>query len=111
MVIALVQTIATARQFRALVAADVDIAQIGLQLGFVDRRTHIHRLVKPVADLQFFGSRDVAIDKLAVHALLHDDAAGRCTTLSRRTERAPQCAFQSQFQVGVVEDNHRILAA
>jgi hypothetical protein len=46
-----------------------------------------------------------------VALLVHDQPAGRRTALPGGAERAPQHAVQRQVQVGVVEHDHRVLAA
>ena len=102
---------AAAQHLRAFVLADLDVLQVGLHLALVDRRPHVDALVEPVADLQLLGALHQRIDELLVHALLHDDAAGRGAALAGGAERSPQRAFQRQLEVGVVEHDHRILAA
>ena len=102
---------AAAQHLRAFVLADLDVLQVGLHLRRVDRRTHVDALVETVADLQLLRARHELIDELLVHALLHDDAAGRGAALSGRAERSPQRAFQREIEIGVVEHDHRILAA
>src|ERR1017187_82936 len=111
LVLALVEAIAAAHQLCAFVFADLDVAKIGLKLLLIDRRTHLDRFVEAVADFQFLRARDVALDELAIDALLHDDAAGRGATLAGGAESAPEAAFDGEVEVGVVEDDHGILAA
>ena len=91
--------------------ADLDVAQVGLELVLVDRRTHLDGLVEAVADFDLLGAGDEVLDELVVHAFLHDDAAGRGAALSGGAERAPESAFDGEVEVGVVEHDHRILAA
>ena len=77
----------------------------------VDGRTHLDGFVEAVADFDLLGAGDEVIDKFAIHALLHDDAAGRGAALSGGAECAPEAAFNGEIEVGIVEHNHRILAA
>ena len=46
-----------------------------------------------------------------MHPFLHDDAAGRGAALSGGAERSPQRALDCQIEVGIVEHDHRVLAA
>ena len=111
LVFAFVEAIAAARQFRAFVFANVDVAQISLQLLFVHGRAHVDGLIQTIADLQSLGAVDIAIDEFAVHALLHDDATGGRAALAGRTKCAPESAFDGEIEIRVVEHDHRILAA
>ena len=49
LIFAFVEPIAAALQASALSLADVYVAQIGLELVFVDRRTHLDRFIQPIA--------------------------------------------------------------
>src|SRR5712671_3361855 len=109
LIVALVEPLAAAHQLRAFVLADRDVAEVSLQLLLVDRRTHLRGLIQSVADFQLLRAIHVAFDELSVDALLHDDAAGRSTTLAGGAEASPESAFDGQVEVGVVEDDHGIL--
>src|SRR4029077_40869 len=109
-VLAPVETVATANQLRALVLANFDVAEIGLKLFLVDRGTHLHSFVEAVSDFQFSGSINKTFDKVSVNAFLHDDATGRGATLTGRAEGAPQSAFDGKVEIGVIEDDHGVLA-
>ena len=74
-------------------------------------RAHLHGFVEAVADFQFLGAVDEALDEFAIHAFLHDDAAGRSAALAGGAERSPERAFDGEIEVGVVEHDHGILAA
>ncbi len=110
MILTLVEPVAAADQLGAFVLADLDVLEVGLQLLFVDRRTHLHGFIEAVADFQFLRAVHVALDELPVDALLHDDAAGRGATLAGGAEASPESAFDGEVEVGVVEDDHGILA-
>ena len=103
--------IAAANQFRTFVFADIDITQVGVKLFLVDGRPHLHRFIQPVADFQFRGALHVAIHKLFINALLHNDAAGGGAALAGGTEAAPEAAFNGEVEIGIIEHDHRILAA
>jgi len=111
LVFALVEAVAAGDEFCAFFFADVDVAEVGLKLAFVNGRSHFHRLVEAVADFDFPGAGDELVDELAVDAFLHDDAAGRGAALSGGAEGAPEAAFDGEVEVGVVEHDHGILAA
>ena len=111
LVFALIQTIAAANHLGAFGLGDFDVAQVSLELVLVHRRAHLNRLVEPITDLDLLRARHKVLDKLPVYALLHDDAAGRGAALSGGTERAPESALNGQFEVGVIEHDHGILAA
>src|SRR5205085_3444899 len=97
--LALVEAITAADQPGALIFSDVNIAEVSFELSFVDRRTHVHRFVKPVPHLEAFGAMHIALDELVVNALLHDDAAGRSATLTGGAESAPQASINCEIKV------------
>ncbi len=111
LVFALVEAVAAALQLRAFGLADFHVAEIGLELSFVDRRSHFGALVQTVADLQAPGAIDVALHKFGIHALLDNDAAGGGAALAGGSEAAPDAAFDGKVEVGVVQHDHWILAA
>ena len=111
LVFPLVEAVAASDQLRAFIFPDLDVAQVGLELVLIDRRTHLDGLIEAVANFDLLCACDEVIDELAVNAFLHDDAAGRGAALSGGAERAPEPAFDSQFEIGIVEHDHRILAA
>src|SRR5580700_5762520 len=111
LIFAFVEPVATALQASALSLADIHIAEIGLELVLVDRWAHLYGFIQTVADLQGFGAFHVAFDEIAVDALLHNDPAGRSATLTSGSKASPQPAFNREIEVGVVEHDHRILAA
>src|SRR5215472_3459008 len=111
LVIALLEAIAAAYPLGALVLADLDIAEVRLQLLLVDSWTHLHSFVEPIAHLEFFRALDQPLVEFAVDPLLHDDAAGRGAALSGGAEGAPERAFEGELEIGIVEDNHGILTA
>ena len=66
LVVAVVESIAAADQLRALVLADLDVLQVGLELAFVHGRTHLDCLVQAVADPQPLARIQHSVDELAV---------------------------------------------
>src|SRR5579862_9300402 len=105
------QRAASAQQFRATLHSNVDVLRRGLDLSFVYLRTHFHRLVEAVADLERLGARDQPLREFARNALLQQDAAGGCAALPSCAEGSPQCAIERKIEIGVVEDDLRVLAA
>src|SRR5271167_3344631 len=99
-----------AQHLRAFVLPDLDVLQVSFHLRRVNCRAHVHAFVEAIANLQLFRAHDQLIHELLVHALLHDDAAGRGAALSGGAKRAPQRAVESEVQVSVVEHDHRVLA-
>ncbi len=82
-----------------------------MQLPFVDCGAHLRGFVEAIAHAKFPGAVDKLFYEVLVNTLLHNDAAGRGAALSGGAEGAPQRAFEREIEVGVVEHNHRILAA
>ena len=111
LIVALVEAVAAADHLRAFLFADLDIAEIGGELAFVDRGPHLDRWIESVADLQFLRLRHIAVNKFLINTLLHDDAAGRGAALPRGAERAPEPAFNGEIEIRIVEHDHRVLAA
>src|SRR5207249_1162869 len=109
--LALVETMAARDQLGAFIPANFNVAQVSLQLLLIDGGSHLHGFVEAVADLQLLGAVHVALDEFAVDAFLHDDAAGGGATLAGGAEASPESAFNGEIEVGIVEDDHRILAA
>ena len=70
-----------------------------------------HALVEAVADL--VGADDLLqfLDELVVDRVLHEDAVGTDTGLARVAILRSRCAFCSEREVRVVEDDHRRVAA
>ena len=54
---------------------------------------------------------DQPAEELVVDARLQDQPARRRAALARRAERAPEHAVEREIEVGVVHDDHRVLAA
>src|SRR5271157_858503 len=111
LVIAFIKAIAAAEQLCAFVFADLDVAEVGLELLFVDGWPHLGGFVEAVAYFQLFRASYVALDEFAVNAFLDDDAAGGGATLAGGAESAPEAALDGEVEVGVVEHDHGILAA
>src|SRR5262249_54162672 len=92
-------------------SSNLDVAEIGLELIFIDGGPHIDRLIQPVADFQRLRAIHQSVHELPVDTLLHDDAAGRCTTLPGRSKRPPEPALDGEVEISVIEHDHRVLAA
>ena len=105
------EPVAAAQQFRAFVLADFNVIKVRLELRLVDGGTHVGGLVQAIADFQAARPLHQFVSEVPVHAFLHDDSAGRGAALARGTERAPQRAVECEFQIRVIEHNHRIFAA
>src|SRR5581483_11844630 len=111
LVLAIGEAMPTALQLGAFRLADFHVLKVSLELRFVDGRAHVHGFVKAIADLQRLGPLDVAVHELAIDTLLYDDAAGRSAALASGAESAPQSAVDREFEVGVIENDHGVLAA
>src|SRR5208282_3983516 len=111
LILALVEPIATAHQLRAFVLANFHITKVGLQLLFIYGWSHLDRFIESIANFQFLGARHVALHELAIHALLDDDAAGRRAALASSAEASPKPALDGEFEIRVIQHNHRILPA
>src|SRR5215469_6099991 len=108
-ILALFQAVAARHHLGAVILADFDVLEIGVELILVDGGAHIDALVEAVANLQRLGARNIALHEFAVHALLHDDAAGGRAPLTRRPEATPDTAFNGKIEIGIVQHDHRIL--
>src|SRR6202140_4141180 len=108
---AFIQNVAAALQASALILSDVNVAEVGLQLVLVDGWTHLDRFIQTIANLQPLCAIDVALHELCVDAFLHNDPAGRGAALACRSEATPQPAFNRKIEIGVIENDHGILAA
>jgi len=52
-------------EFCTFFFADVDVAEVGLKLAFVNGRSHLDGLVEAVADLIFLARANELVDELA----------------------------------------------
>ena len=77
----------------------------------VGKRTHDGSGVEAVADLNILGMRGKPFDKAVVHAFLHIEARWRNADLPGVAELGGGRQFDRLFQIAVVEDQHRCMAA
>src|SRR3990172_7959865 len=96
---------------RALLAADLHVALDLLELGPVDDRADLRRLVEAAAEAQRAGARDELPREAVQDAVVDDHAAGGGAALAAGAEGAPDGALDREVDVGVVEDDDGVLAA
>ncbi len=96
---------------RALVAADADIVDVLVELLLVDDRADLRALLHGIVDVQALHALHQRADEAVVDALRHDEARGRRAALAGGEEGAVGGAFHRRLQIGVVEDDQRVLAA
>ena len=77
----------------------------------VDDRTHLHRGVEPVAELQRLRPRGEAVDEGVVQALVDEEAVGGDADLAGVGELGRHRDVQRRLEVGVVVDDERRVAA
>src|SRR6266702_321843 len=109
--IATFDAMATGGEMRSFVLAYIDVAENGFHLLLADDRTDLDVFIQSVTEAKLFGAGHELIDEALVHAFLNNDAAGGCAALSGGAESSPECAFEREFEIGIVEHDHRILAA
>ena len=66
---------------------------------------------RPSADLESFGAGDEFLGEFGGDLLVQDDAAGGGAALAGGAEGSPERAVEGEVEVGVVEDDHGVLAA
>ena len=77
----------------------------------MDQRADVGLVGAAVAQAQLFGGLGQAAEKAVVDLPVQDEPAGGGAALPRRAERAPEHALERQVEIGVVHDDHRVLAA
>ncbi len=102
---------AAAEELRAFVQRDLDILGRGFDLIGVDLRADFDGLIEAVADLEFSGAGDELLREFGRDSLLQQDAAGGRAALAGGAESAPERAVEGEVEIGVVENDLRILAA
>src|SRR4030095_6538555 len=111
-IIASTQTFATARQLSAaLVLSDTDVAHDLFDSVRIDHWSNVRLRVRTVANPQASCLCDKLINELFVDFLVNDQARRRSTALPRRTEGAPNGAFNGEINIGIVHDDDCVLAA
>ena len=82
-----------------------------LQLPLMDHGTDLYLGVDAIAHTQFRDLRPASFEKWLVEAAVNVTALDRQASLTAVHERAPYGAAGSDLQIGVVEHDHRVLAA
>src|SRR5580658_558987 len=94
----------------AFALCDVDVASGRFNLLPIDLRADFDGFVEAVADFELAGAGDEPFSELGGDALLKKDAAGCGATLAGGSKCAPERAVEGEVEVGVVEDDLRVLA-
>src|SRR6185295_18424218 len=103
--------LAAANQTGALLAADVDVVEHGLELPLVDRRPDVRAGIEAVADHERRRPRLEPLEELVGDRLDDHRPARRGAALAGRSERALHRTLDRDLEVGVAEDHDRVLAA
>ncbi|MCY1359625.1 hypothetical protein D9M69_462070 [compost metagenome] len=102
---------AAGQQGGAFLDADADVAGDLVVVGLGDHRADLGLRVLRVADDQALGAGGELGDELVVHRFLDEDPAACGAALAVQGEDGEQRGVQGAVEVGVVEDQHRRLAA
>ena len=101
-----------ATQPRALLLADLDVAQVLIELALIDHRTDVRRRVFSASSTTSVFIRSVsASTKRSWMPSVTIEPRRRGAALAGREERAVDRAFDGDVEVGVVEHDERVLAA
>ena len=103
--------VAAAGERRPVLLAGGDVGNDLVLLRLVDQRTHLRFRIERIADTDLFGALDQPLDEAVMQALLHEDARAVGADLTGRIEIAEHGAADGIFEVGIVEDDQRRLAA
>src|SRR5205085_8603714 len=103
--------LAAGEELRALVLADLGVRVDLLERAAVDHRADVGVVLPARAQAHRLRSRDELRGERVVDALLDDDAARGGAALAGGAEGRPEDAVDGQVEVGVVEDDDRVLAA
>src|SRR5205823_14283677 len=103
--------LAAGEELRALVLPDPRVRVNLFERALVDDGPDVDALLPTGAEPQLLGDRDEPLLQLLVRALLHDHARGGGAALSCRAERRPDDPLHREVDVGVLEDDDRVLAA
>ena len=80
-------------------------------LLFADHRANVGRRIHPVSEAQLAGFLRTGLDERRVQGVMNVAALDRKTGLSRIDAGAPDGSARRYINVGILEHNHRILAA
>src|SRR5207248_2531309 len=89
----------------------VHVALDLLARRLVDERPDVGPLLPAVAQLERGDALGEVGEEVVVDAALEDEAARRGAALTGRSERAPEHPLKGEIEVGVVEDDLRVLSA
>src|SRR3954447_11274561 len=101
----------TADDELALGPADLDVALDLLHRGAAHQRTDVGRRLEPVAEPQALRARRDPVDELVHDRPFRDDTRARRASLAGRAERRPHDAVDGEVEIGIAEDDDRVLAA
>ena len=102
---------ASACDSRAFVSANLHVSTDLLERQQVDDRPNVGLRRQAVAKTQGLRAADKPIGERRLYAGLDDHPASRSTALPAGAERAPHSSFHGKLEVGVVENEDRVLAA
>ncbi len=102
---------AAGEQLGALVPGDLHVLEVGGELLLAHGRAHLHALGEAVADPERRGGLREGRGEAVGDAVLDDDPAGRRAALAGEREAAHHRQPHGQVEIGVVEDDGRVLAA
>mgnify|MGYP003694013469 CR=1 FL=1 len=106
-----VMRLAADRNRRAVLPRDVEIAADFRQMPLVDQRPDFGRGIEGMADLQRLHPRGELFDELFGDALLHQEPARRGAALAVERVDHEHDRIERAVEIGVVEHDHRVLAA
>ena len=105
------QPLAAEGQLAAFLPADLEIAQVLVELLLVDHRADLGAGLERVVDLELLHAFDHPRDEAVVDGLGHDQARGRGAALPGLEEGAIDRAADRDVEIGVVQHHERVLAA
>src|ERR1035441_9260211 len=105
------ETPAAAQWLAALLAADLDVAQVGFHLPLVDARADVDAGLHAVANFELLRALDHGGDEAIVDGVLDNGAAGGGAFLAGGKERGVDHVFHGGSEVRVGQDDGGILAA
>src|SRR5690606_15835583 len=82
-----------------------------LEEAFVDERAVVDGLVERIADHELARTANELALHRRHHALVDDDVPRARAALARGAERRPERAFDGELEIGVRENDQRILSA
>ena len=110
--VALGRDFAAGEELRAFVRADLRVRVDLLERRLVDHGPDVGaRLPTRVPSRSFSTAVDELLLERVVHLLVRDDARRGRAALAGRAERRPHDAVDREVEVGVVQDDDRVLAA